>query len=575
MKNQIWLRLLKLARPELKSLLWGGVFLVISSAANLVYPQMVRGILDEALNLKNMDKVNQAALIIWFAFMVQCLASSARYFLFTLAGERVVLRLRHQLYGHILDQEVAFFDRHRTGDLMSRLSSDTTVLQNAVSVNISMGLRNLAGALGGLALMIYTSPVLALSILLVVPPVGVGVAFFGRRIRAESKKSQEALGQASTVAEETISGVRTVRSFAQEENEKNRYQISLEQSLKAARSRVWQITQFMNLAFIIGFTAVSAVIWFGGRQVVQGHMSLGELMQFLIYLLIVAFSVGSLGGLWGDLMAAVGAAQRVFDILDKAPEVNLHLGQKLPSLSGEIEMRGVNFHYPTRPDVEVLKNVSFHLRPGQTIALVGASGSGKSSIASLISRFYDSQSGVILLDGHNIKELDPSWLRQQVGLVSQEPLLISASIRENILYGDPSASPEAVLAAAKEANADSFIRHFPEAYETLVGERGIQLSGGQKQRVAIARAILKNPKILILDEATSALDTESEALVQEALQRLMKGRTTLVIAHRLATIKDSDLILVMNEGEIVEVGHHSELAQKPNGFYKKLIERQV
>ncbi len=573
--DKIWLRVIRLAQPETKTLLWGSFFLAISSGASLAYPQMVRGILDEALSTKSLSSVNKAALMIWVAFIIQGFASSIRYYLFTLAGERIVLRLRAQLYSHILNQEVAFFDLHRTGDLMSRLSSDATVLQNAVSVNISMGLRNLVGSLGGLAMMVYTSPRLALAMLIVVPPIGVGIAFFGRKIRAYSKKTQEALGEASNVSEETISGLRTVRSFAQEDYEKNRYNFSLDRSLETAKGRIKEIANFMNLAFLVGFSAVSGVIWFGGRQVVLGELTIGELTQFLIYLLLVAFSVGSLGGLWGDLMAAVGAGNRVFDILDKQPAVNLATGRRLDDVRGDVEFRDVHFSYPTRTDVEVLKGVNFKLKPGMTMALVGQSGSGKSSIANLLSRMYDPQSGTISLDSVDIKDLEPNWLRRQIGQVAQEPVLISASIEENILYGNQNATHEQVVKAAQEANAEIFIKAFPDGYKTLVGERGIQLSGGQKQRVAIARAILKDPKILILDEATSALDTESEALVQDALHRLMKGRTTLVIAHRLATIKDADLILVMNQGEIVEMGRHQELLDKKESVYRKLIERQV
>lgn len=575
MNQKLSLRILKLARPELSTLLWASLFLVISSGANLIYPQMVRGILDQALNQKSLNEVNHAALVIWGAFVVQGLASSLRYYLFTLAGERIVLRLRSQLYAHILSQEIAFFDQNRTGDLMSRLSSDSTVLQNAVSVNISMGLRNLAGAAGGFAMMVYTSPRLAVAILMVVPPVGAGIAFFGRKIRQFSKRTQEALGEAANVSEETLSGIRTVRSFVQERFEIRRYNQALDRSLETAKERIWQITQFMNLAFFVGFTAVSAVIWFGGRQVVLGELTVGELTQFLIYLLILAFSVGSLGGLWGDMMAAVGAAKRVFEILDRKPTVELECGRRLATVRGEIEFKAVEFQYPSRSDVTVLRRVSFFLEPGKTVALVGPSGSGKSSIASLLSRLYDPVKGAIYLDQQDLKELEPNWLREQIGVVSQEPVLISSTIEENIRYGHQSAGIEDVQRAALKANAEDFILGFPDGYKTIVGERGIQLSGGQKQRVAIARALLKNPKILILDEATSALDTESEALVQSALQNLMQGRTTLVIAHRLATIRQADLILVMNQGSIVESGSHEELMAMKDSFYRKLIERQV
>jgi ATP-binding cassette subfamily B protein len=574
MKN-MWWRVLSLAQSEKKLLSWGLVFLAISSAASLAYPQFIRGIVDQALTQKDMARVTQVTLIIWVVFVIQGITSSARYYLFTLAGERIVMRLRNRLFSHVLDQDVAFFDRNRTGDIMSRLSTDATVLQNAVSVNISMSIRNLVGALGGLGMMIYTSPKLALSMLVIIPPIGFGVAKFGKRIRKFSEQSQASLGDASHVSEETLGGLRTVRSFAQEEFEKSRYREATARSLDTAKARIKQISIFMTIAFIIGFTAVSAVIWFGGHQVVRGELTVGELTQFVIYLMLTAISVGALGGLWGDLMAAVGAAKRVFEILDTQPIVENHMGRRLSEVRGEVRFENVSFSYPSRGDVEVLKNISFVLEPGTTTALVGMSGSGKSSIASLMMRLYDSRDGKISLDGSDIKELEPHWLRRQIGLVSQEPILISASIRDNILYGNQTASEEDVLRASREANADLFIRGFPEGYNTLVGERGIQLSGGQKQRVAIARAILKDPKVLILDEATSALDTESEALVQEALQKLMLGRTTLVIAHRLATIKEADLILVMQHGSIREAGSHEHLISLQNGVYKKLIERQV
>ncbi len=576
MKNRpLWLRILWLAQAERKILAWGTLFLVIASASNLIYPQAIRTMLDQALTAKSMDKINQISLIMLIVFVVQAVASSLRYYLFTLAGERTVLRLREKLYGHILDQEIAFFDFNKTGDLMSRLSSDTAVLQNAVSVNISMGLRSLAGAVGGICLMIYTSPWLALSMLLIIPPVAVGAAIFGKRIRVFSRKAQDALAEASIVAEETLGGMRTVRSFAQENFEKARYATRLAASLVAVRSRIFQISIFMGLASLVGYTAIAGIVWAGGREVVLGQLSVGDLTQFLIYLLLVAFSVGSLGGLWGDFMAAVGAAKRLFDILEREPQVALHDGLVLESVRGHISFQQISFCYPARPEQKVLDQFTLDVEPNQVIALVGPSGSGKTTIASLLSRFYDPLSGNIFLDGQDLNKISPHSLRLQIGLVSQEPILISASVEENIRYANPAATIEQVREAARAANADEFIMKFPDQYKTMVGERGIQLSGGQKQRVAIARAILKNPKILILDEATSALDTESEALVQQALTHLMKGRTTLVIAHRLATIQNADLICVLENGKIMEKGNHKELVAKESGLYRKLVERQM
>jgi ABC transporter fused permease/ATP-binding protein len=572
--KDIALRLLSLAWPERKRLLIATIFLGVGSAMSLVYPQAMRSIVDEALTTKNESSVNRWALIILTVSVLQAIAGSVRYYLFTYAGERAVVRLRQRLYTHVLEQEVAFFDFNKTGELMSRLSADCSVLQNAVSVNISMGLRNIVSALGGLVLLVYTSPRLAAIVLVVIPPVAAIAGAYGRRIRGFSRISQDALADASNVAEETISGIRTVRFFAQERFEISRYAKALAASLEAARSRIWQIALFIGFASAFGYAAIAAVLWSGGSMVVKGGMTVGDLTQFIMYLMVVAFSVASLGGLWGDFMSAMGAARRVFEILEREPTFANSEGKKLAKLIGEVEFREVGFQYPARTDVEVLTNLNFTMSPGHSVALVGPSGSGKTTVASLLVRLYDTTSGAVLIDRTPIKELEPDWLRSQIGVVSQEPLLISASIEENIRYGRPDASHEDVVQAARVANAHEFISKFPEGYKTLVGERGIQLSGGQKQRVAIARAVLKDPTILILDEATSALDTESEGLVQEALNRLMKGRTTLVIAHRLATIRGADTILVMENGKIAESGTHEELVRKPESLYLKLINKQ-
>ncbi len=568
-------KILKLAQPEAKTLIIASLFLAIASVCQLAYPQVIRNMVDLALQAKDLQKINQIVLIIVVVFTLQAIASTIRYYLFTMAGERIVQRLRRNLYSSILKQEIAFFDFNKTGELISRISNDTAILQNAVSVNISMGLRNLAGAVGGLILMAYTSPKLALSMLVVIPPVALGAAFFGKKIRIFSRRAQDSLAEASIVAEETISGIRTVRSFAQESFENKRYDISLNNSLKAVQDKVKQISWFMALASILGYAAISGVIWFGGRQVITSELSIGDLTQFLIYLMIVAFSVGSLGSLWGDFMSAVGAGKRIFEIMERKAQMDLQSGKRLGNLSGAVEFNNVGFSYPARKELKVLEDFKLKLKPNQVVALVGPSGSGKTTVASLVTRLYDVDSGEILIDGESIKDIEPNWLRSQIGIVSQEPILISSSIEENIRYANNLASHEEVLAAAKQANAHNFIMSFTDQYNTLVGERGIQLSGGQKQRIAIARAILKNPRILILDEATSALDTESESLVQDALNKLMKNRTTLIIAHRLSTVQNADIICVLEKGKIVESGHHTELLKNQNGLYRKLVEGQL
>lgn len=409
--------------------------------------------------------------------------------------------------------------------------------------------------------------------LLMIPPIALATYFFGKKIRKLSADFQSSLADASIVADETISGIRTVKSFVQESAEIARYDQQLFLAFVKALARVKTIAIFMTIAMVSGFSAISVVLWYGGHQVVTGTLTVGDLTQFLLYLMIVAIGVGSLGSVWGDVMSGVGASMRVFDIIEQQPNLK-NEGKKIDHLDGLVEFKNVSFHYPQRPDVEVLKNISFKINIGEMVALVGPSGSGKTTIGSLIPRFYELDVGTILIDGEDYRHFHPASLREHIGMVSQEPVLISATIGENIRYSRPSASMEEVIIAARDANALAFIEAFPEGFETKVGERGIQLSGGQKQRVAIARALLKSPKILILDEATSNLDTASESLVQEALYRLMKGRTTLVIAHRLSTIREADKIFVMDQGQIIQTGTHETLSKDLDGLYYHLLQRQ-
>ena len=529
--------------------------------------------MDNVLQPKKTELLLPAVAALFAAFCIQAIFGSLRYFLFTIAGERMVLRLRRRLYETILSQEIAFFDFQRTGELMSRLSSDCTTLQSTVSVNISQGLRNLGQVVGGFGFMFYTSIKLSLLMFVLVPPIALTAAVFGKRIRKYSKDFQSSIAEASIVADETISGVRTVKSFVQESSEIERYSAALDTSFISARARAKSISEFMTIAMVAGLASICFVLWYGGQEVISGRLSVGDLTQFLLYLLIVAIGVGSLGSLWGDIMAGIGATHRVFEILERRSEEKVD-GQILLTLHGRMEFKNVHFSYPSRKDHEVLKGLNFTVEPGQAVALVGSSGSGKTTVSSLISRYYEPSEGQILIDGKDISELKIAWLREQIGVVSQEPILISSTIEENIRYARPSASDEQVIAAARAANAYEFIVGFPEGFKTRVGEKGIQLSGGQKQRVAIARAILKDPKILLLDEATSNLDTASEFQVQEALHRLMKGRTTLIIAHRLATIKDADLIFVVRDGHIVQSGRHVDLSQDTSGLYFQLLQRQ-
>jgi ABC transporter fused permease/ATP-binding protein len=566
-------RILLLSRPEWKLLGAGLAFLALGSAMGLLYPQGIRLIIDGVLGSGKREMVDKAALFMVAVAFLQGIAISARYSFISVAGERAVTRIREQLFSRILDQEIGFFDERRTGELTSRLSSDTAVLQSAVSSNISIGLRSFAQVVGALGFLVWTSPMLTLLMLAVVPPVAIGAMLYGRKVRKLSKDVQDALASASEVAEEAISGIRTVRSFTAEKAETNRYANRVHGAYELAKKRVYAGGSFMAAASFAAYAAAALVFWYGGRLVVRGQMTVGGLTSFLVYTLIVAFSLGALADLWADFMRALGAAERVFELLDRKPSMAPSGGAQLPSVQGSIELDHVGFSYPSRKDVLVIDDVSLKLDPGEIVAVVGPSGAGKSTLSALIARLYDPDRGRILLDRRDLRELDVTFLRRQIGTVAQEPILFSTSIAENIRYGRPGAPLEDVVAAARTANAHSFIEKFPQGYDTLVGERGVQLSGGQKQRVAIARAVLKDPRILVLDEATSALDAESEHLVKEALERLMKGRTTLVIAHRLSTVKDAGRVVVLDGGRIVQVGPHSALLRE-EGLYRRLVERQ-
>ncbi len=565
-------RIVALARPEAGRLVVATLALLLASGLNLAWPKVIQLIVDDVLGGGGASAVDQYAALLLGLFAASAVLGSVRMYLFTVAGERIVTRLRHQLYGSLVRQEIGFFDARRTGELTNRLASDTTVVQNAATVNVSMLLRHALMALGAVGIMAFTSWRLTLVMLALVPVAALGAVVYGRIARRLSRQVQDALAKSTEVAEETLSGIRTVRAFAREDAEDARYGEAVGKAYDLARERARYNAIFGGVAGFAGYGAISGVLWYGGRLLADGRLTMGGLTSFLLYTFTVGFSIAALAGLWQDFMRAVGATERVFELMARAPEVPSG-SERLERVRGHVRFEGVAFSYPTRADVPVLGGVDLALAPGQTVALVGPSGGGKSTIAALLSRFYDPTAGRITLDGRDLRDLDADWLRRQIGVVSQEPVLFATSIRENILYGRPDATPEAVEAAARAANAHAFIQALPEGYDTPVGERGVRLSGGQKQRVAIARALLEDPALLVLDEATSALDAESEALVQEALERLMRGRTTLVIAHRLSTVKSADRIVVIDGGRVAEQGDHASLVAG-GGLYRQLVERQ-
>eukprot|EP01137_Pigoraptor_chileana_P000431 Opistho-2@36621 len=569
------MRLVRMARPELWINIAALVALAASSAAVLVVPSFFGKIIDAVSEEGDREELNRSVIILVLIFAGGSVATFFRGWLFTLSGQRLVARMRRLLFAKIMEQEIAFFDSNRTGELINRLASDATVVQDAITVNFSMLARYAVQVVGCLILMFILSWKLTAVMLSVVPVVAFGAVAYGKYVRRLRAKFQDELAVSSSVAEESFGNARTVRSFSSEDKATAAYGNGVERSLHVGQRLALASGTFQGAIGMLAQSAIALVLWYGDTLVLDGDMSAGKLTSFVLYTLTLAMAFAFISSLYGEFMQAIGASARIFELLDRKPSIPTRGGDRFEGdFKGHIAFENVRFRYPSRDDVEVLRGVSFRVEPGQVCALVGPSGQGKSTIIALLERFYDPTEGRILLDKMPLSSMDPSWVHTQIALVSQEPVLFCSSIAENISYGRANATRDEIIEAAKLANAHEFILSSGEGYETLVGERGVRLSGGQKQRIAIARALIMNPKIL-LDEATSALDAESEHLVQEAIDRAMLDRTVLVIAHRLSTVRNASKILVINNGSIIEEGTHDELIANEGGTYMKLVRRQM
>lgn len=577
------LRIFKYVLPYKFKFSIGLIFLFLSSATFMVFPGLLgkliggseaesNGAVDSFFNLEN---VNQVALLLLVAFACQAIFSFFRIYLFADVTEKAVANIRKDVYAHLIKLPMSFFSAQRVGELNSRISNDIGQLQETFMTTLAEMVRQLVIIVFGISLLFFYSVELTLVMLLSLPIMALAAFFFGKFIKGLSKKTQDELARAQVVLDETMQGIQSVKSFANEYFEIKRYATVVESARQVAmKGAIWR-GAFASFIIFGLLGAITLVIWYGVKLRNEGAITLDVFTSFLLYSMFVGGSIGGVADIFGRVQKAVGATENLFDILNESAE-ELTEGQlKKSVIEGKIEFKNVVFAYPTRKEKVVLKGLNLIINPGDKVAIVGGSGAGKSTLASMLLRFYEPNSGSIELDGKDAKSYNLSHYRDFMALVPQEVLLFGGSIKENIEYGKPSATHDEIIEAARQANALEFIHSFPEGFNTMVGERGIQLSGGQRQRIAIARAILKDPKILILDEATSSLDAESERLVQEALDQLMQNRTSVIIAHRLSTIKKADKIVVINEGEIAESGTHEQLITINNGIYRNLSELQL
>ena len=555
-------------------LLAASLALVFTASVTLSMGYGVRLLIDNGFVAGSTEELYNSAIFIIIIALLMSIGTFARFYLVSWLGERVSADIRNSVFTHLLTLHPSYFEENRSGEIMSRLTTDTTLLQTVIGSSASMALRSILTMIGGVVMLLLTDFKLSVLVLFSLPVLLIPVLLFGKRVKALSRKSQDSIADVGSHAGEVIQQIKTVQSYTQEPHEQNRFEMHVEHAFIIAKERIKQRALLIAIVISLLFSAIAIMLWVGGNDVISGLMSPGELGAFIFYALIVASAFATFSEVIGDVQRANGAAERLFELISVESNIQSNTAnvKSLPQRA-IMSINELTFYYPSRPNEATLKGLNLHLNEGQSLALVGPSGAGKSTVFELLQRFYDPQKGSIKLDDIDIRNLSIDYLREQIAVVAQQPSLFSNDVMYNIRYGQPNATDQEIVAAAKAANAHDFIEKLPNGYASFLGEQGVRLSGGQRQRIAIARAILKNPKILLLDEATSALDAESEFRVQQALENLMKNRTNVIIAHRLATIRNADKIAVFDDGKLVAIGKHHELL-KTSALYKRLSELQ-